>query len=411
MKLVYWAIIHIYHVLIWLIAPFNKKASLWIQGRKNLFNELSYKFPVDNDTIWMHVSSLGEFEQGRPIIESLKEKNPDLTILLTFFSPSGYEIRKNYEFADFVSYLPLDTPKNARRFLEIVKPKIAIFVKYDLWYYYFRYLHKNRISVFIISAVFRKNQFFFQWYGKFFLNMLRNVNQIFVQNEESKSVLKANGFKNVVTTGDTRFDRVYRISKQIQDIPQIKEFKGDSLLLVGGSTWPPEEKILNEFMKKRKYNIKYILAPHDVNESNIIRLKKELPGSIQSIRYTQIADEKPCNYDVMIIDKIGLLSSIYQYADLAFIGGGFGKSIHNIQEPATFGIPIIIGPNYNKFQEAIDLIQEKGAYSVNNSEEFHSVIDYLLKDKNNLNRAGIICHNYIKGNIGATDKIICHLQQ
>ena len=421
--------IRLYALAIFLASFFNKKAKLWIEGRKGIFEQLeaellganairgakseerensnpNFQLPTSNQkVIWIHVASLGEFEQGRPIIEKLKEKYPIYKILLTFFSPSGFEIRKNYELADYVFYLPLDTQKNARRFIETINPKLVIFVKYEFWYHFLNTLQTKGIPTILVSAIFRPSQLFFKWYGGLFKKILAGFEHIFIQNEASFELLKMHNYQKITLAGDTRIDRVADIATHAKRFEIIEKFAEDNQILLCGSTWPPDEAVLIDFIK-RAGDWKFVIAPHEVAENNIFRLQKLFPEN--SIRYSKADVNSVKNHQVLIIDNIGMLSSIYRYGKVAFIGGGFGKGIHNTLEPIAFGLPVIFGPKYKKFDEATTLVEKGGSFSISNSKQFNDIMSKMEDDpfyKNASQKA----QNYIAENRGATDKIIEHI--
>ena len=405
MTFIYKAGIFIYSLLIRLSSLFNEKAKLFVKGRKNWKQNLSSKIDVNSKYIWFHCSSLGEFEQGRPVIEELKLQRPEYKILLTFFSPSGYEIRKNYPLADVVVYLPLDTKQNAQTFLEIVKPEKAFFVKYEFWYFYISELKRRNIPLYIVSAIFRENQQFFKnnpW-GLWYREILFKVEHLFVQNEKSGELLKSAGLSNFTVTGDTRFDRVAAIARESKKLPIVEKFKGNSLLIVAGSTWKPDEELLAAFINQ-SVDIKFIIAAHEVSVANINRIHQLLKKP--AISFSKVSETEIDKFDVLIIDSVGLLSSLYRYGDVAYIGGGFGVGIHNILEAATFGLPVIFGPNYKKFKEAVDLILERGAFSISNTAELRQTLNTLIEDKNERGKASEICSDYVAKNVGSTKHII-----
>jgi 3-deoxy-D-manno-octulosonic-acid transferase len=376
-----------------------------VQGRKNWKEILTQKIDVNSKYIWFHCSSLGEFEQGRPVIEELKKQLPEYKIALTFFSPSGYEIRKNYPLADVVAYLPMDTRRNAGIFLNIVKPEKAFFVKYEFWYFYISELRKRNIPLYIISAIFRENQQFFKntLWGKWYRKMLYQVEHLFVQNEKSGELLKTIGLSNFTVSGDTRFDRVAAIAQSSKELPIVEKFRGNSLLIVAGSTWKPDEELLSEFINQ-SVNIKFIIAPHEVSANNINRIHQLLKKP--AISFSKVTESDIDQFQVLIIDSVGLLSSMYRYGNIAYIGGGFGVGIHNILEAATFGLPVIFGPNYKKFKEAVDLTSEGGSVSISNSDELLHVLNNLINDKDEYEKASEICRKYVAKNVGSTKVII-----
>lgn len=394
-----------YSQLIRFFSLFDEKAKLFVKGRKDWEQKL--KSPVDENSrnLWVHCASLGEFEQGRPLIEALKKQFPEFKIVLTFFSPSGYEIRKNYELADMVAYLPLDTKGNAKRFLDIVQPEKAFFVKYEFWHHYISELRNRKIPLFAFSAIFRENQQFFKstpW-GKWYRKMLFKFEHIFVQNEKSAELLSNIGLTNFTVSGDTRFDRVATIAKSSRELPVVEKFKGNSLLIVAGSTWKPDEELLAKFINQSS-GIKFIIAPHEVSAANINRLQQMLIKP--ALLFSKLQHSKIEAVDVLIIDSIGILSSVYRYGNIAYIGGGFGVGIHNILEAATFGLPVIFGPNYKKFKEATDLVFAGGAFPIGNYETLHQTLNGLGYQKNELEKASKIAKDYVEKNVGSTEVII-----
>lgn len=404
MKFLYYLGIQVFAFLIRFAALFNQKARLFYKGRKNMFAELS-GIPENKKTIWFHCASLGEFEQGRPLIEKIKKQHPDYFILLTFFSPSGYEIRKNYKFADFVTYLPLDTPGKARRFTALVNPDKVFFIKYEFWYFFLRELHKKGIETYLVSGVFRKNQFFFRWYGKAFRKMIDWFDYIFVQDQVSYNLLASYGYSDIAVSGDTRLDRVIDIVSNAKEMPLLNEFKQDELLLVAGSSWPKDEELLIRFFRENKQPFKMIIAPHEVHDGHIERIISNLK-EFNVVRYSEAEGSDLPKADVLIIDSIGLLSALYRYGEFAYIGGGFGKGIHNLLEAATWGIPVVFGPNHDKFKEADELKEIGGGFAVNDYEELKKIFNQFLNDDVFLKKAGAKAKNYIQQNSGATNVIL-----
>ncbi len=404
MQFVYNILIRIYYLLIVCVSPFNIKAKAWIVGRKKIFKKLEDAIINNSNIIWFHCASLGEFEQGRPVIEAYRKINPKHKILLTFFSPSGYEIRKNYSGADWVFYLPLDSKNNVKRFLNIVKPQKAVFVKYEFWYNYLNQLHKNKIPVYLISAIFRKQQIFFKWYGGWYCNILKCFKHIFVQNEESLSLLKSINVYNVTIAGDTRFDRVFEIVTNCKIITEAAEFSDGNKVVVIGSAWQQDEEVLVPFINKSPQNIKFIIAPHEIKETGLIRLENNI--LIPTVRFSQAKQNNLKSARVLIIDNVGMLSSIYKYGNIAYIGGGFGKGIHNILEAAVFGLPIVFGPNYKKFSEAVDLISEKGAFEINDLKSTEEIFNKLLNNEEFYIKTSQIAKTFVENRVGATVKII-----
>jgi len=401
--------VYIYYVSVFLASIFNRKAKKWIRGRKKIFEQLEKTIDPSQKIIWFHAASLGEFEQGRPVIESFHDKYPDYKILLTFFSPSGYEIKKDYEHADYVFYLPVDLKKNAQKFIRIVNPRIVIFIKYEFWFNYINELNKNNIPVFIISAIFRKEQHFFKWYGKWFRSMLKKITWLFVQNNNSCELLKSIHIKNVIISGDTRFDRVYTIALKTKAFPLVKKFAGRQKVLLAGSTWPPDENLINHLFLKNQ-SFKLIVAPHEVHEERIRSIQK-LFSSKKIVCYSGADDKNIESADILIIDKIGILSGLYRYCDVAYIGGGFGSGIHNILEAVTFGKPVIFGPNYQKFKEAVDLIELGGAFTVSNETTLSSTFLKLIDSNQYYDSVSQTCKDFIEKNRGATGCILKKLSE
>lgn len=408
-KILYNFSIKLYSLAIWIFSFFNEKAKKMVVGRIGIFEKLKTDFSENKAPIaWFHCASLGEFEQGRPIIEAFKVDFPEYKILLTFFSPSGYEIRKNYEGADFIFYLPLDTVNNVAHFLKIVNPKLAIFVKYEFWYNYINQLKINNIPTYLVSANFRENQIFFKKMGSFFRKIIFNFDSIFVQNLSSEKLLKSIGYENVTVAGDTRFDRVFQLSKQNKNLPIVEQFKQNNPIFVIGSAWTEDIDFLKATINAPELsNIKFIIAPHEIHESQI----KNWQNSFLKPTALYSDFDKNIDYKVLIINNIGLLSSIYNYADFVWIGGAFGAGLHNILEAATFGKPIFFGnKNYLKFKEATDLIEFGGAFSFADPADFNRKFIELTSDKNYYLQTSSISKNYVFQNIGATEKIMNYLK-
>ena len=405
MNVLYNLSIFFYSILIRLTAPFNVKAKQISNGRRRTFDELQAKIKHDKPIVWVHCASLGEFEQGRPIIEAIRKQYPEYRILLTFFSPSGFEIRKNYDLADYICYLPADTRKNAEKLIKLVRPEIVFFVKYEFWFHYITELKKRNIPLYLVSAIFRENQLFFKnmpW-GKWYRKMLFSFEQFFVQDDQSVKLLHQVGIKNVTKAGDTRFDRVAEIARNGKNIPLVEKFKGNSLLVVAGSTWKPDEELLVKYILSHP-ETKFIIAPHETKKSNVERLINLLKTTV--ICYTEATENSVMNKQVMIVDTIGILSSIYKYADLSYIGGGFGVGIHNTLEAAIFGMPIVFGPNYHKFNEAKTMVNLGIAFPINNSSSLNSIFDQLLSDNEKRNSITKECSNFINQNLGASQIIL-----
>jgi len=403
MLLIYNIGINLYFCAIYVASFFNKKAKLWLTGRNNVIYKKFEK------SLWFHFASLGEFEQGRPLLEQVRKNQPEIKIVVTFFSPSGYEIRKNTPLADAVYYLPLDTAANAREFIEAINPEAAIFTKYEYWYHYFNELHKKEIPLYVISGIFRPGQVFFKWYGGLHRKMLGFVTYFFVQDSASKELLQTLGISNVEVSGDTRFDRVWANAQHPTELPAINQFKNDHKLFIAGSTWPDDEALVATLVKDYA-DWKFIFAPHEIGEDKIEKLIGLLPLN-SVIRYSQIEGNQLSlnNYQTLIIDNIGMLSSLYQYADVALIGGGFGAGIHNTLEAAAFGLPVIFGPNYDKFKEAKDLISIKGGYSINDEPELKATVAYITEDIQRYNETCLAVKDYVKENTGATKTIADHI--
>ncbi len=404
MRLIYDLGIRIYYLLILLASPFNSKAKLWIGGRRGLLRRMATEVDAAEPLTWFHCSSLGEFEQGRPVIEKIRSENPGEKILLTFYSPSGYEVRKDYPGADHVFYLPLDTRRNASRMLELLNIKQAFFVKYEFWYHYLSCMYKRKIPVYLISGIFREKQAFFRWYGSWYRRILGYFDHLFVQQESSLDLLGSAGIRNASVSGDTRFDRVHDIALKVTADECFLSFRGDSRLIVAGSTWPADEDLLARYINESDHSCKWIIAPHEIHESGISRLEQQVRGKIQ--RYSALKNDQLAGTDMIIIDTIGLLSSLYQYAHITYIGGGFGRGIHNTLEAATFGKPVVFGPNYHKFQEARDLVSRKAAFPVSGYEEFKSVADLLLDNDELLKTSGNSAGEYVKSMLGASARIV-----
>ncbi len=399
----------LYKMVATIIAPFNIKARKWVKSQRRLLRKI--REAVDNQDgkqkiMWMHCSSLGEFEQGLPIIEAFKERYPDYKILLTFFSPSGYEVRKSYDKADWIFYLPLDFLYNAKRFVKAVNPKVAIFVKYEFWYNYLNTLKKNGTKAYLISAFFRPKQSFFRWYGGFSRKMLRFFDHLFVQDQRSVNLLKSINITNVTIAGDTRFDRVNQLISRAVRIPAIESFKTNKPLMIAGSTWTSDEDMLVKYLDKHD-DIQMVIAPHEVNEAHINIIIKQFANK-KLIRYTQLkGDENLSEYDMLIIDTVGLLMSAYRYGDFAYIGGGFILSgIHNTLEAATFGLPTVFGPRYHDFMEAEGLLNAQGAFTFSTQDQLDTILDRMRADEAFRKQAGENSRRYVEQNLGATATII-----
>ena len=409
MLFLYNAGICFYTLLITLVSLKNKKAALWLDGRKGILERIESSIDKNKRYACFHFASLGEFEQGRPVLEKLKADHPGTSIVITFFSPSGYEIRKNYALADHVFYLPIDTRYNARKFVSLINPTIAVFTKYEYWYHYFEALHDHNTPHYIISGIFRKDQAFFKWYGSLHRKMLSWVSHVFVQNKESMELLAQIGIEQVTVSGDTRFDRVAFNAKNPIEIKAIEQFCENDPVFIGGSTWPDDEKIIsNLVLMYPKW--KFIIAPHEVNTSQIEGIEKQFPNSVKlsSIHKQEKKTNTHETPQVLIIDSIGLLSSIYQYGHIAYIGGGFGVGIHNTLEAAAFGLPLIFGPNYSTFIEAVELIKNGSAFSVNNSKELNNLMEILSKEENRI-QSGSSARAYVSSHTGATKSFLDYI--
>ena len=404
MLLIYNLALRIYYIIIFIFSFFSKKAKLWIQGRQHII------YPDYEQSIWFHFASLGEFEQGRPVLEQLRNTHPQLKTIITFFSPSGYEIRKNTPLADAVYYLPLDTPANARRFIDAINPAIAVFTKYEYWYYFFREINKRNISLYIISGIFRPNQVFFKWHGSLHRKMLAFVSHFFVQDEQSKQLLKSLNINNVTISGDTRFDRVWTNAEQPKSLPEIASFKNNQNVFIAGSTWPADEQLIATLTHQYPH-WKFIIAPHEISKENMDDLIKLLPEN-SAIKYSQLtALSQQVSPQTLIIDNIGMLSALYQYGNVAYIGGGFGAGIHNTLEAAVFGLPVIFGPNYAKFKEAKDLIANGAGFSINDMDELKKVTGTLVADDSYRTSAGKKAKDYVAENVGATGVIVKYIEK
>lgn len=397
--------IFLYSILIKITSPFNIKAKQISTGRAQVFNYLKANIRHDKPIVWLHCASLGEFEQGRPVIEAIRKEHPNYRILLTFFSPSGYEIRKNYDQADYICYLPADTPTNAKKLIDLVRPELVFFVKYEFWHHYINQLKKQNIPLFLISAIFRENQLFFKntWWAKWYRQMLFGFEHLFVQDNQSVELLARIGVSRVTRAGDTRFDRVAEIARNRKQIPLVERFKGNSQLVIAGSTWKPDEELLAQYIHSHP-ETKFIIAPHETKKVNIERLINLLKTPV--VCYTEATENSVLNKQVLIIDTIGLLSSIYKYADLAYIGGGFGVGIHNTLEAAIFGMPIVFGPNYLKFNEATSMVKLGVAFPVTDYESLQSVLSPLLYDDQKRNTIAGECTQFTNQNLGATQIIL-----
>lgn len=397
--------------LIWISSFFNDKAKLWIKGRKELIKQYQKAFKENYKPVyWFHCASLGEFEQGRPLIEKLKSQKPDVGILLTFFSPSGYEIRKNYSLADWVFYLPLDIQREIKSIISIVNPKMVFIVKYEFWHHFITELNHKEIPIISVSSIFKPSQIYFKWYGIFFRNILKKVTYIFVQNSDSQILLSSINVDSLLS-GDTRFDRVKAICEQKKTLPIIEKFKSNQKLLVIGSSWVADLEIIapviESYLSENK--LKLVIAPHEIDSPTLDKTQSLFHQ--KSILYSNAENENLESNKILIINNIGLLSSIYSYANFAYVGGAFGKGLHNILEPATFGMPIFFGPNFSKFKEAVDLVNLEGAFSIKNKKEFKIKFEKALFDTDFRKKTSLISANYIRDNVGATEIIFKKINQ
>ncbi len=408
MQIFYNLFIFFYRLTVLFVSPFNNKAAKWVSGRRNIFDRIEKKLaePRGNreKIFWFHCASLGEFEQGRPLMEEIKARSPQIKIVLTFFSPSGYEIRKNYTGADYIFYLPHDSPVNARKLVSMLSPAAVFFIKYEFWFNYLQALKTAGIPVFLVSGIFREKQYFFAWYGIWFRKKLKCFSHFFLQDDSSAALLSRHGFSNVTVCGDTRFDRVLKISRSTASLPLAEHFCGGFSVLVAGSTWEEDEQLLAGFINSGTHNLKYIIAPHEIKEENIRMLMSLL--KVPAVRYSEAKQETVSGYTVLIVDNMGMLSSLYRYGRMAYIGGGFGKGIHNILEAAVFGQPVLFGPRFDKFREARELIKAGGAFSVRNSGELYHAVNLLCSSPGKHSAVSGISRKYVEENAGATARIL-----
>ena len=416
MKILYDFLIFLASLLLPIIGVFNKKIKLFVDGRKESFSKISSL--KGKQTIWFHAASLGEFEQARPIIEEIKEQYKNYKILVTFFSPSGYEIRKNYNLADVVCYLPLDSKSNAKKFIEQVNPKMVLFIKYEFWPNLLNELHKKEVTTILVSGILRDKQLFFKSYGSFMRNSLNAFHHFFVQDKKSEKLLNSVNFKNITIAGDTRFDRVSKILEQDNSLDFINEFKNNQFTIIAGSTWQEDEELLVNYINtKASEKEKFIIAPHNIKAEAILALQKSINkktvlfSSIENDLSFRAQSRNLKESQVFIIDTIGILTKIYAVADVAYVGGGLKTGLHNILEPATFGIPVVIGNKYDKFKEAVDLVNIGGCISISNQEEFTKTLIHLKEDKSFRNLTGIINKKYIQDNLGATKLIMNYIDE
>ncbi|MFI2741907.1 3-deoxy-D-manno-octulosonic acid transferase [Zhouia sp. PK063] len=411
MLFLYNILVHIAGFFLKIVALFQPKIKLFVNGRKAVFKTLAQNISTNDKVIWFHTASLGEFEQGLPVIEEVKKEYPSHKILVTFFSPSGYEVKKNSTQADVITYLPLDTKSNVQKFLNVVHPDLAIFVKYEFWPNYLNALKKRKISTLLISAIFRKEQIFFKPQGSFMRSSLKTFEHFFVQDESSKQLLNNIGFNNVTVSGDTRFDRVAEIVERNNTLSFIEDFKNDKLCFVAGSTWPEDEALLIDYINKHAQdNVKYIIAPHNIKPHKIQELKNNL--KVKTMLFSEKESKPLSTYKVFIVDTIGILTKIYSYANIAYVGGGMGTTgLHNTLEPAVFGIPVLIGKNYKGFKEAEDLVTQKGIVSISNLEEFDQNLTKFITNPVVRAQVGLLNHQYLKNNTGAKIQITYHIRK
>jgi len=404
MTFLYHILIHAYYFLVLIASAFNPKARLWIKGRMGWRARIRNWNTAGKPVIWFHAASLGEFEQGRPLIDKIRENHPKCNVLLTFYSPSGFEIRKNYPGADLVMYLPLDTSYNARLFVKAVNPIITVFIKYEFWHFYLKELYQTKHPVFLISAIFRPDQAFFKWYGTWFRKNLQFIDYFFVQDKDSANLLHQISLTNCKVSGDTRFDRVKTLSDSAKDIEIARVFSNGHDCLVAGSTWPEDEEFLTRLINESDEKVRFIIAPHEITTSHINQLTSRITRDY--VLYSMAAAQAEFNdKQVLIIDNIGMLSSLYRYGRIAYIGGGFGKGIHNILEAAAFGIPVIFGPNFEKFREARELLSQGGAFNIKNQDDLLNILKELNSNPEKYNSSALKSGSYVHENTGATSII------
>ncbi|SFW49016.1 3-deoxy-D-manno-octulosonic acid transferase [Cellulophaga fucicola] len=410
MHLLYNIVVHIAAILVKIIANFSPKIKLFVQGRKDIYTRLNKSISKNNNVIWIHTASLGEYEQGLPVIEKVKAEYPDYKIVVSFFSPSGYEVKKNDPIADAIVYLPLDTLKNAKKFIQTLNPKLAIFVKYEIWPNHLKILKEKQIPTLLVSAFFKKEQSFFKWYGGFMRNSLTAFTHFFVQDTNSKELLKSIGYTNCTIGGDTRFDRVSEILERDNTLDFMSNFTKGKTCVVAGSTWPQGHLFLLDFINKNSLqNTKFVIAPHNIKPTQIQELKKSITKKV--VLFSEINNRDISSFDVLIIDTIGILTKVYSYANIAYVGGGFTKGgLHNTLEPAVFGVPILIGPIYKGFKEAEDLVQLKGVLTAANKEEFTEKLNQLLTQNTFYQTTAEINKSYVAKNIGASIQITTYIR-
>ncbi|MEO1545182.1 MAG: glycosyltransferase N-terminal domain-containing protein [Bacteroidota bacterium] len=408
MRYLYSFLVWISGGILWIVALFSPKIKLFQQGRRGVFGKMETALKGKENLIWMHVASLGEYEQGLPVLEKLKSEYPDYTFLLTFFSPSGYEVKKNSSITDLVYYLPLDTLKNANQFIQLAKPKLAIFIKYEIWPNYLHALKKNEIPTLMVSGMFYEKQIFFKLWGGFMRKSLNTFNHFFVQNETSKNLLNQIELTSVTVNGDTRFDRVAAILDSDNNLDFMNTFKQDALCIVAGSTWPEDMAVLLPFINQNEGDVKWVIAPHTIKPEAIEKLLVQIKKP--TVTYSKLGNSDVSQADVLIVDIIGLLTKIYSYADIAYVGGGFATGLHNTLEPAVFGIPVIIGPQYKGFDEAKNLVQAKGILSIASENELENTLSQLLTHGSFRKETGDINARLLQSSKGATDEVIRYLK-
>lgn len=404
MALMYYIFVHLAYTMALPAALFSTKTRRWVSGRFGWRNNIRQWDRSQSPVLWFHAASLGEFEQGLPLMEAFRQDMPGCKIVLTFYSPSGYEIRKHTPHADYIGYLPLDTPYNAARFIQTIRPAAAFFIKYEFWYFFLKELRKNQIPAFLVSGIFRPGQVFFKWYGRWFGKNLSRFQTLFVQDEQSARLAQTITNANIMVTGDTRFDRVLTTAGKAKHIPIAEAFARGSLCIVAGSTWPGDEELLIRFINQSQPSVKFIIAPHEIEAGHISRIESAL--HVTHIRYSVADAENVARTKVLIIDNIGMLSSLYRYGQIAYVGGGFGKGIHNILEAAVYGMPLVFGPEHAKFREALDLTKAGAAFAVEDESSFLKTMDLLVNDCVLRNKASEKAAAYVQQHAGATHNIV-----
>lgn len=404
--LLYNAAIALYDLAVYLLFPFSRKPRKMVKGHWVVYDQLRQQREEDAEYIWFHAASLGEFEQGRPMIEEIRRRHPDKKILLTFFSPSGYEVRKHYEGADVVCYLPFDKPRNVRKFLDLARPSMAFFIKYEFWKNYLDELRRRGIPTYSVSSVFRKDQVFFKWYGGLYRKVLHDFTCLYVQNELSRRYLGRIGVTDVKIVGDTRFDRVLEIMHRAKELPIVEAFRGDGPVLVAGSSWQPDEELFIRYFNEHP-GMKLIIAPHVIDDLHLVDIINRLKRPY--VRYSKATPDKAAKADCLIVDCYGLLSSIYRYGTISYIGGGFGVGIHNTLEAAVYGMPVVFGPKFQKFVEAKELIEVGGAYTISDYTGLETLLDRFISDKAFLDKTGDAAGHYVMSRAGATEKILADI--